>query len=198
MMATHLANVALHLLTAAEPLAIAPLTEKQESQIAARFWETEPFVGSATAKEQRESVGRYFRQVDYDLLRGNPVIGYWHVGRFRWEGHRVAWGGIRAASSSAKRVGKGAWEAAFRRVVQRQGLVSDPKAPIRIYGACVWAVIDPTADEPVPGVVLEIRMKSPYGLLRYRLALGKATVEDAIGASLDYLISFGRQFSKGE
>src|SRR5262245_858246 len=45
-------------------LAITPLAEKQEAEIAARFWESEPFVGSATEKGQRETVGRYFKRVD--------------------------------------------------------------------------------------------------------------------------------------
>ena len=53
------------------------------------------------------------------------------------------------------------------------------------------AVISPTPEEPVPGVLLEVRLRSARGTALYRVAVGKATVEDAMGAALELVIYFG-------
>jgi hypothetical protein len=40
-------------------------------------------------------------------------------------------------------------------------------------------------------VLLEVRLRSSRGTALYPVAVGKATVEDAMGAALDLAISFG-------
>jgi hypothetical protein len=53
-------------------------------------------------------------------------------------------------------------------------------------------VVDRSAEEPVPGVLVELRIKSPTGVLLYRVSMGKPTVEDAMGAALDLVLRFSR------
>ena len=60
------------------------------------------------------------------------------------------------------------------------------------------AVIDPSPREPVPGVLLELRVKSPTGTLRYRVGMGKASVEDAMGAALDLVLGFARSLGTND
>jgi len=135
---------------------------------------------------------RFFRAGDYARLHGNPVIGYWDARGFKWTGTRVAWDGVVSVAPSARRITKRAWDAAFAHVARQQGLTVDPKAPIRIRGACVAAVVRPSVAEPNRGVLIELRIDGPKGAFLYRLGVGKPTLEDAVGASLDWAIAFAR------
>ena len=167
--------------------------EQLVNQLGAR----EPFLKSGEAKDEPGSLYHYFQKADYEALRGNPVVGYWDEGGFRWSGTTVAWGGIAAGASSAERIKPRAWEAAFRYVAQRRGFVVDERAQLRVEGRCVAAAIDATAAEPVPGVLLEVRVHSPSGVLRHRFSVGKPTVEEAMGAALDFLLSFSKSIGTG-
>jgi hypothetical protein len=158
-----------------------------------RMMSTESFVGSTSEREGRKTTGRYFSRTEYQRLQGNPLLGYWHVGDFSWAGGaRVAWKGIRSSHPSARPVADKAWAAAFRIAAAANGLKEDPGAPVQVEGGCVAAVVDPSSEEPVPGVLVELRIKSPSGVLLYRVSMGKPTVEDAMGAALDLVLRFSR------
>jgi hypothetical protein len=170
-----------------------PLPARQAHALLDRLMVTEPYVGSAEEREAKGSTGRHFSRGEYARLRGNPLLGYWDAGTFAWTGgEKLAWDGIRTAHRSARPITMRAWDAAIRQVARRQGLTLSMNAEVRLEGACVAAVIDSTEREPVAGVLLEVRLKSPGGVLLYRLGVGKATVEDAIGAALDVVVRFSR------
>lgn len=184
-------------LTALGPLATAeegrvPWTPEQMTSFVRRLNEREPFAGSREARLHGDSLGRFFGWKEYQLLRGNPVYGYWAEGGFRWVGARVAFDGIKPIGRSAQQITSRAWEAAFRYVAKKNGWVIDQRAPVRVRGACLGAVLDPGLDEPNRGVVLELRVESPTGPFLYRFGMGKPTIEDAIGASLDWALRFAR------
>ena len=172
------------------------LKPEQIKGLASRVLDRQPFLQSTDAREERQTLRRYFGPVEYEKLRGNPVLGYWDASRFRWAGRVVTWGGIVSAARSAGPISAQGWQAAFRQVAGRQGLTIAAAAPMRIEGACVAAVIDPSKDEPVPGVLLELRITSPAGVLSHRFGIGKPTVEEAMGAALDFAISFARTIGK--
>jgi hypothetical protein len=165
-------------------------TPEQAMRIVERATDREPFLASREAGLRPDSLGHFFIRPDYAILRGNPVYGYWAEGTFAWVGDRVAWDGVRAASPSARPITPRAWTAAFKYVAEKHGLTIDRNAPIRVWGACIGAVLDPNLVEPNRGVVLEVRVDSPTGPLLYRFGMGKPTIEDAVGASLDWAVGF--------
>lgn len=167
-----------------------PWTPEQGAHVVARLADREAFVGSREARRHPDSLNLFFRAADYEGLKGNPVFGYWNEGHFRWKGTHVAWDGITSATESAAPITRRAWSAAFAYVAKKHGLVLDREAAIRVHGACIAAVLDPSLGEPNRGVVLEIRIDSPTGPFRYRFGMGKPTIEDAVGASLDWAVSF--------
>jgi hypothetical protein len=158
-----------------------------------RMMSTEAFVGSDHEEDSRGTTGRYFTRAEYQRLRGNPLLGYWDIGGFSWVGGaRVGWRGIRASHPSARPIPAKAWATAFRLAVAKNGLEEDAEAHVQVEGGCVAAAVDASADDPVPGVLIELRVKSPTGALLYRVSVGKPTVEDAMGAALDLVLRFGR------
>jgi hypothetical protein len=174
------------------PRDVPKLKPEQVQALVAKIGQREPFLGSATARRERSSLYRYFNAADYALIRGNDVLGYWDRGAFSWVVDEVAWDGISGASSSAAAISKQAWAAAFRYVAKLQGLKVVRAAAVRIEGACVTATVDPTDESPVPGVLIEVRLRSPSGVMRYRLAVGKPSVEEAMTAALNLVIQFSR------
>src|SRR6266498_4626046 len=180
----------------AEDAPTVPWTPEQMSAFLRRLNGREPFAGSREARLHGDSLGRFFGWKEYQLLRGNPVYGYWAEGNFRWVGERIAFDGIKPVGRSAHQITDRAWEAAFRYVARKNGWVVDKKAAIRVRGVCLGAVLDPGLDEPNRGVVLELRVESPSGPFLYRFGMGKPTIEDAIGASLDWALRFARQVNQ--
>jgi hypothetical protein len=166
----------------------------QAAALLDRMLVTEPFLGSREERENRRSVGRHFSRGEYARLRGNPLLGYWDEGGFRWPSGQtsVAWAGVINVHPSSRPIGSRSWTVAFREVARRQGLIIRDASSVRIQGACVGAVVDPSSREPVPGVLLELRVSSPTGTLLYRVGVGKATVEDAMGAALELVVRFAR------
>jgi hypothetical protein len=169
---------------------------EQARLIAQRLSDREPFLKSREAGLHADSLNLFLERPDYAILRGNPLFGYWAEGTFRWAGSRVAWDGIRPVSQSAKPITRRAWNAAFAYIARKHGLTIDRNAPIRVHGACIGAVLDPNLDEPNRGVVLELRIDSPTGPFLYWFGMGKPTIEDAIGASLDWAVSFARTINQ--
>ncbi|HEY0714833.1 MAG TPA: hypothetical protein VGF45_19285 [Polyangia bacterium] len=132
-------------------------------------------------------------------MRGNPLLGYWHSSSFRWGAEKtVAWGGIKSSHRSCSAISAKAWAAAFRVAATKAALTVSPAASIEVSGGCVGAVIDPSPSEPVPGVLLELRMKGATGTLLYRVGVGKPTVEDAMGAALELVLRFGQNSPEEE
>jgi hypothetical protein len=160
-----------------------------------RMADIEPFVGSREEKENRKAaVGRYFTADEYRRLRGNPVVGYWDLGTFHWQGgDRVAWAGMRNAHASCRGISAHAWDAAFAVVAHRQHLTVVRQAAVTLEGGCVAAVVDKSESEPVPGVLVEVRARGTGGeTMVMRFAMGKPSVEDAMGAALELALTFSR------
>jgi hypothetical protein len=173
-----------------------PWTPEQGARILQRLASREPFLGSREAARHPESLNRFFGADEYRRLRGNPVYGYWADDGFRWVGARVAWDGVRAGSATARPIRRRAWDAAFAYVAKAHGLTIDHRAPVRIRGVCIAAVVEPSVGDPNRGVVLELRIESPRGRFWYRFGMGKPTLEDAIGASLDWAVGFARTINR--
>lgn len=173
-----------------------PWTPEQGARILDRLGDREPFLGSREAAHHPESLGHFFGAHEYRRLRGNPVYGYWADDGFRWVGGRVAWDGIAPMSPSARPIRRRAWDAAFAYVAKKYGVIIDPRASVRVRGACIAAVVDPSVEEPNRGVVLELRIESPTGRFWYRFGMGKPSLEDAIGASLDWAIGFAQTINR--
>jgi hypothetical protein len=173
------------------------LPQKTVEAMLKRMMETEPFVGSRAERDGRSESGRFFTEAERRRLRGNPVLGYWDAGAFAWAGAPlVAWGGIRSAHPSCRGIGPRAWSAAFEHAARKQALEVTTKAAVRLSGGCVAAVIDPTEENPVPGVLVELRLDSPKGSFLVRTAVGKLTVEDAMGAALEFALSASKNVSQ--
>lgn len=179
---------------AAQPVAQGPvnppgaITPQQSLAFWQRLGAKEPFLDSAEFHSEPQSLYRFFYRQDYAKLRGNPVLGYTCPGRFRWVGNRVAWHGISPVTSDAAAITAKAWDEAFRFIARKRNWVIDPKAPIRVSGACVAAVLEPSREEPSRGVCIEVKVASPTGTLLYRFSVGKPTIEDAVGAALDWVL----------
>lgn len=164
------------------------LTPQQAATLWQRLGAKEPFLDSAEFHSEPQSLYRFFDRGDYAKLWGNPVLGYTCPGRFKWVGARVAWRGISPVTPDAAAVTAKAWDEAFRIIARKRNWVIDPKAPIRVSGACVGAVLEPSREEPFRGVCIEVRVASPTGILLYRFSVAKPTIEDAVGAALDWVL----------
>ena len=177
------------------------LTPQQASAIWKRLGAKEAFLDSADAHSEPQSLYRFFDRKDYAKLLGNPVLGYYWPGGFRWTGNRVAWHGISPVTSDAAAVTAKAWDEAFKGIARKRNWLIDPKAPIRISGACVGAVMETSREEPFRGVCIEVRVASPAGNLLYRFSVAKPTIEDAVGAALDWVLccaaTLGQDLSEG-
>jgi hypothetical protein len=173
-----------------------PWTPEQGARILERLTDREPFLDSREAARHPESLNHFFRAQEYRRLRGNPVYGYWADDGFRWVGARVSWDGISPASPTARPIRRRAWDAAFAYVAKKYGLTIDRRSPIRVRGVCIAAMADPSVDQPNRGVVLELRLESPTGRFWYRFGMGKPTLEDAIGASLDWAVGFAQTINR--
>jgi hypothetical protein len=170
------------------------LTKEQAARVLSRLLEREPFWPGHYDEAPPETLGKFFTDKDYKVLQGNPFLGYWNSGEFLWSDRKaIAWGGILGVGvdGGARSLGSKAWRAAMEVVASKRGLVLDDRAAVRIEGRCLRANLAKTSDgkEP-PGVLLELRMDSPKGVLRVRLAVGKPTVEEAMGAALDWVTGF--------
>jgi hypothetical protein len=179
------ASVLLALVGLGLPTSVVSTGTRLEEQLTTR----QPFLDSDEARTETDTLHRYFQDADYRRLRGNPILGYWDAAGFIWRGLEVTWLGIRTAPGCGG-ISPAAFDAAFRYVAKRRGLKVLPGAPIRLAGKCVWAVVDGTEAEPVPGVLLEVRVESATGVLRYRFGMGKPAVEDAVGAAVDFILGF--------
>ena len=159
---------------------------------AAALWKQldirEPFLDSLEARQEPQSLFRFFGKQDYEQLRGNPALGYFATGGFRWVGTRIAWQGLRPVTPDAAAVAEQAWDAAFRAIAKRHGWQVDPRAPIRAKGACVGCVAEPSAREPQRGVCIEFQLTSPTGTLLYRFSLARPTLAEALPAALDWVL----------
>lgn len=171
----------------AVPLEKGWLTPEQAEKLAEKLAERAAFADSDEAHTPagRQSMGLFFKAREYRELRGNPVHGYWHSSRFKWVGSTIAWDGVESKGKSCQAITRKAWDVAFRYVARKHGLTVDGQAPMRMRGACVRAVVNATPQEPVRGVVMEMRLESPTGAFRWRYSRGNPTIEGAVGASIE-------------
>ena len=72
------------------------LTPEQAEKLAQKLAERQPYAESDEARSPAGSatMGLFFKDADYQKLRGNPVYGYWNASGFRWTGNRIAWDGV--------------------------------------------------------------------------------------------------------
>jgi hypothetical protein len=171
------------------------LTKEQATKTLTRLLEREPFWPRHYEEADPKTLGKFFAGGDYRLLQGNPFLGYWDSGTFRWPAttKAIAWEGVVGAKEDvgARSVTAKAWRAAMEVVAGKRGLVIDQRAAVRIRGVCVHATLERTRDglEP-PGVLVELRLESPNGALLMRVGVGKPTIEEAMGAMLDWVVGF--------
>jgi len=174
------------------------LSPEQAKELAMKLAERRPFLDSveANSRQGRQTMGLFFKDDDYRVLAGNPVFGYWNADGFRWTGNRVSWLGISSVGKSCKAISPRAWDLAFGYVAEKHGLVVEKAAPLRIQGACVWAVSETSPKAPVPGVVMEMRLDSPSGTFRWRYSRANPTIEGAIGAAVELPILIGTKINQ--
>ena len=184
------------LVAMAQPVPAPEFTPDQAKQLWQRLGDLEPFLDSTEARSEPQSLYRFFSRADYMKLKGNPALGYFSSGGFRWTGNRVAWLGVKPATPDAGPITAKAWDATFLFLAQKRKWVVDAQAPIRISGACVGAVLEPSEEEPCRGVCIEVRLASPRGTLLYRFSVAKPVIEDAIGASLDWVLCCAGTFNQ--
>jgi hypothetical protein len=174
------------------------LTPAQAEKLLEKLAERKPFSESdeARSREGKQTMGMFFSEREYPILKGNPVFGYWNAAGFMWTGNRIAWDGVTSKGRSCKGITKRAWDAAFAYVAKKHGLVVDGAAPLRMRGACVWAVMEASLQEPIVGVVMEMRLDSPTGSFRWRYSRGNPSIEGAVGASIELPILLAPKVNK--
>ena len=172
------------------------LTPEQAEKLVEKLAERKPFMESDEARVGKQTLGLFFGQRDYQVLRGNPVLGYWDAQGFKWSGMRIAWDGVVSKGNRCKPITRKAWDAAMGYVARKHGLVIDAAAPLRMRGACVWAIIDTSPKEPFRGVVMEMRLESPSGSFRWRYSRGNPTIEGAVGASIELPVLMGQKINQ--
>ena len=157
----------------------------------------EPFYGSWAHKnkEYSKSLGHFFTQDEYQKLEGNPALGYFYVGGFKW---LRAWKEVSiepfAPTTPDTRIIKPeAWKIAASQACKKHGLTLKANAPIKITGALVGVNLE----KPL-GVYLEIRVQCPYDTLLYRGGVGKGTLGDAVGAAMDFIVSYALGIGDGK
>lgn len=175
------------------------MTEEQLQSFAKRiFIDKEPFLSSQEAVTYPNTLGHYLTKVEYRGMKGNPAIGYYGLNGFTWPSDQaeVQFMGIRATVPETRGIRGAAWEKAMQLVARHMNLKVVPKAAIRIEGACVDATLAPTEESPIPGVTLELKIHGATGTMVYRYSLGKPTIGDAIGASLEWCLTVARNMGK--
>lgn len=171
------------------------LSDAQKLAVMQRLVMTkEPFLQSYEARMMPATLGSFFHQAEYQTLAGNPGVGYYHADSgFAWTTPAVAFVPFRAASAAAKGIHPEAWEAAMKEIAARRGLTLDPKAEVRILGACVFAH-RPDAKFSRPEVSIEVVVQSPQGRILYRRTESRPTLGDACGAALDFVVAFAQRY----
>ena len=152
----------------------------------------EPFLASQEARDEPQSLCRFFGTEDYRKLRGNPALGFYAAEKFHWVGRRVAWLGVHPATPDAAGIPESEWYRAFQSIARSNHWKVDPSAPIRVKGACVGAVLAPSAQEPQLGVCLELQVASPSGTLLYRYSIAQPTIQAAVRQALDWPLRCAR------
>jgi len=157
----------------------------------------EPYFGSwmHKQKEYAKTHGHFFTTEEYRKLEGNPAIGYFYVGNFKWLPNQKAISiePFAPTTPDTNVIKPEAWQTAASLVCKKYGLTQRPDAPIKISGALVAVNL-----EKPYGVYLEVRVSSPHGTLLYRGGIGKATLGDAVGASLDFIVAYAMGIGDGK
>jgi len=172
------------------------LTEKERNTLLTRIIMTqEPFHGSWIEKKYPKTLGYFFTNKEYARLRGNAALGYTSVGSFTWPDqiHEVEVIPFRSVTQEAQCIRPQAWAKAAEIVCGRMGLRLRAGAPIKVSGVLVG--VNRTA--PL-GVYTEVRVSGPTGTLLYRGGTAKATLGDAVGANLEYVLAYAKGIGDGK
>jgi hypothetical protein len=157
----------------------------------------EPFLKSNQMRFAPETCHRFFGHSEYEKMQGNQIIGYFYVDPgFKWMPLQdtVEYDGF-SGVNYAKQVNPQAYKMAFDIVCQRMQL-KQGSSPIKISG-CFVNLFVPKTPNKACGVALEMRVQTPKGNIVYRALQGKATVGDAIGASIEQIMRFARTYEDG-
>lgn len=174
------------------------LTETELNALLERIiFVREPFLGSwmHRNKEYSRSLGHFFTQEEYRKLEGNPALGYFYVGNFKWlpSWKEVSIEPFAPTTPDTKIVKPAAWRIAADAACRKHGLSRRPDAPIKITGALVGINLE----KPL-GVYLEVRVRSPHDTLLFRGGIGKGTLGDAIGAAVDFVVAYAMGMGDGK
>lgn len=158
----------------------------------------EEFLMSAQAKRWPDTLSLFLGRADYARMQGNTIMGYWWVSpNFLW---KREWKGVyfnapKGVHESSKPIQPEAWTKAMDLIGNKRGLaLLSSSAPIKISGAVVGAVLNPKEDKTRGfATICEWRIQSPGGgELVYRYAVMKPTLGGAIGANLDWVLTFAQ------
>lgn len=172
-----------------EAVAGALLTNDEKLALAKRvLFDEEPFLQSFQA-QYSQTLNLFFRNEDYQTLRGNPFVGYSAVLGFRWpkDTKEVAFLGV-GARAQALGLTPGAWSTAFRAAAKARGLTLNPKAAVKFEAGLVSLTED--LQQNLFGLVLEARITGPGGEFLYRFQFAKPRLGDAMTGSLDWILGY--------
>lgn len=172
------------------------LTQVQKEAFLRRvFIDKEAFLGSAEYKAAPATLYLYFKDPEYQKLRGNPIIGYLAPDEgFQWSGREVTLGPVLPLGKGTRVATEKAWEAAMNQIAHAMDLEVKPLAPVKITGATVFVRTKPTAEYPACQVGVEWKVTSPTGVILFRRVASARTVGDAMGSCLEFVLRFARNY----
>lgn len=155
----------------------------------------EGFSNSQQAKLWPDTMGKFLGRKEYARMSGNTLIGYWWVSpNFLWKSEykSIEFTAPIGVHPSSKAIQPAAWDKALQIYSGIRGWHVGGPAPIKITGAVVGATLDPKEDHTRGyATICEWRIQSPEGgELVYRYAVMKPSLGAAIGANLDWVLSF--------
>lgn len=181
-----------------EDMGFASMSPKGRGQLLKRVLASrERFLDSSQPKAFPETLYRFFRKEQYELMEGNPILGYFYVDKgFRWPSDvkTVQFQGC-FGINEAQSIRAQAYRLAIASALRHMGMSLGP-SPIKVKGCAVSMSTSNNPQEP-QGVWMEIQVASPNGSVFYRLGIGKKTVGDSLGADLESTLRFAYVYADG-
>lgn len=173
------------------------MTQDEKLALAKRaLLDEEPFLSSFQA-QYGQTLNIFFGAPEYQVLRGNPLVGYTANNGFRWPKglKEVAFVGITNAPRASALTPQ-AWATAFRAAAKGHGLTVNTKAAVRFEGACVSLTEDPQQD--LIGLVLEAKVTGPTGEFLYRFQFARPRLGDAMTGTFDWILGYAQAIGDTE